>query len=119
APAGTTLEVTPDEGDAFDVEVDDSGEWSFSAPEDHLGEYRFSLIAVAQNGLDESEAVDYEVTVTIPAPAFTSPEDGDVVNEPINEITGTGVDGATVTLEIDGEEVGTADVVDGEWSFDV
>lgn len=119
APAGTTLVVTPVEGDAFEVEVDNSGEWSFTVSEDDLGEYGFSLKAIAANELDESESVDYEVTVTIPAPAFTSLEDGDVVNEPISVVTGTGLDDATVTLEVDGEVVGSADVVDGEWSTDV
>src|SRR5699024_1140853 len=117
APAGTTLVVSPAEGDEFEVEVDDSGEWSFPAPEDSAGLYEFSLQAT--KGFDESEIVDYSVEITIPAPAFTSPEDGDVVNEPITEVTGTGLDGAEVTLEANGEEVGTATVVDGEWSFDV
>src|SRR5699024_1843722 len=117
APAGTTLVVSPAEGDEFEVEVDDSGEWSFPAPEDSAGLYEFSLQAT--KGYDESEIVDYSVEITIPAPAFTSPEDGDVVNEPITEVTGTGLDDATVTLEVDGEEVDTATVVDGEWSIAV
>src|SRR5690625_3120578 len=117
APAGTTLVVDPEEGEEFEVEVDDSGEWSFPAPEDTAGLYEFSLQAT--KGFDESEIVDYSVEITISAPAFTSPEDGDVVNEPITEVTGTGLDDATVTLEVDGEEVDTATVVDGEWSIAV
>src|SRR5690625_5024658 len=117
APAGTTLVVDPEEGEEFEVEVDDSGEWSFPAPEDTAGLYEFSLQAT--KGFDESEIVDYSVEITISAPAFTSPEDGDVVNEPITEVTGTGLEGAEVTLEANGEEVDTADVVDGEWSIAV
>src|SRR5699024_8255523 len=69
---------------------------------------------------EESADVTANVTVALATPAITSPEDGDVVNEPITEVTGTGLEGAEVTLEANGEEVGTpVEVVDGEWSIAV
>ena len=54
------------------------------------------------------------------APAITSPEDGDAFDEgEVPAVEGTGLNGATVALAVDGEEVGTAEVVDGEWSIDL
>ncbi|MPV48467.1 trypsin-like serine protease [Pseudactinotalea sp. HY160] len=114
APAGTTLVVQPVGGDEFTVDVDSDGTWSFDAPQE-LGDYAFSL--QAENGYNASETVEHDVNVTLPAPAITAPADGDRVTEAISSVSGTGYDGATVHVTIDGEEL-IAEVAGGAWSVE-
>ncbi|QGH68444.1 trypsin-like serine protease [Pseudactinotalea sp. HY158] len=114
APAGTTLVVQPVGGDEFTVDVDSDGTWSFDAPQE-LGDYAFTL--QAENGYNASETVEHDVNVTLPAPAITAPADGDRVTEAISSVSGTGYDGATVHVTIDGEEL-TAEVAGGAWSVE-
>lgn len=112
APAGTTLKVTPEGGDTFDVAVDGSGNWSFTAP-DKLGTFSFSLRAV--NGFNKSASVDASVEVKAEAPVITSPANGSTVENEVTSISGTGLAGATVTLA--GDAKGSAKVAaDGTWS---
>src|SRR5699024_7459969 len=113
--AEVTLEANGEEV-GTPVEVVD-GEWSFDVD---LGFGEHELVASQVLDGEESADVTANVTVALATPAITSPEDGDVVNEPITEVTGTGLEGAEVTLEANGEEVGTpVEVVDGEWSIAV
>src|SRR5699024_3778733 len=103
--ATVTLEVDGEEvGTATVVDV----EWSMCVD---LGFGEHEVVASQVSEGEETAEVTANVTVALATPASTSPEDGDVVNEPITEVTGTGLDDATVTLEVDGEEVGTATVV--------
>lgn len=114
AQVGTTLKVKPSTGDAFDVEVDASGNWSFPAP-DKLGTYSFSLTSVS--GYNSSATVDASVQVKAEAPVITSPANGSTVENELTAISGTGLAGATVTLA--GDVKGTAKVgADGNWSVE-
>lgn len=49
---------------------------------------------------------------------ITEPEEGTVTNDPTPTISGTGEPGEEVTIYVDGEKVGTAEVdEDGQWEF--
>lgn len=115
APAGTTLVVTPESGEAFEVSVSADGTWTFPAPS-ALGAFSFS--AIAKNGFNESDGVSHSVTVVaapIAAPVISSPADGAQVNDSVDAVTGTGLPGATVTVS--GDVTGTATVgSDGTWT---
>ncbi|KEP76246.1 hypothetical protein HR12_32455 [Microbacterium sp. SUBG005] len=114
AQVGTSLKVKPSTGDAFDVEVDGSGNWSFPAP-DKLGTYSFSLTSVS--GYNTSATVDASVQVKAEAPVITNPANGSTIENELTAISGTGLAGATVTLT--GDVKGTAKVgSDGTWSVE-
>ena len=126
APAGTTVEVTPAGGATITATSDASGNWSFPAPAD-FGAFDFSVIA--KNGFNVSEAASGSVTIAPAAPAILSPADGSTVIDEVTEISGTGVAGATVTLDGDLEpKAGVASAkaavqitvaADGTWSAPV
>src|SRR5699024_5270606 len=114
AKPGSTLVINPDDDKKFEVDVNGSGAWSFKAP-DSFGAYSFG--ARAKDGFNESDSIQHEVDVTLPAPKLTSPADGDTV--PVHRvpraITGSGNDRASVDLKVNGKDAGTADVSDGQW----
>jgi hypothetical protein len=114
APAGTTLVVTPEGGDAFEVSVDDAGNWSFAAP-DEVGSFAFSLYA--KRGFDRSATGEFELTVLPAAPAFTSPGADSKTAGEVTSISGTGVAGATVQLTGDVETDVEVDDA-GAWTVD-
>ncbi|MGF3057023.1 trypsin-like serine protease [Microbacterium sp. YY-01] len=106
-------------GSETEVEIAADGTWSFPAP--GVGDYTYQL-TVKDDGYNVSETVEYELTVEqapLTAPTITSPADGLEVELPQSPdtITGTGFEGATVTVIVDGVEVGTTDVTNGTWSF--
>ncbi|WP_080575427.1 LPXTG cell wall anchor domain-containing protein [Microbacterium testaceum] len=114
AQANTKLVVTPEKGDAFTIDVDGSGNWSFAVPE-RLGEYAFTLQSTS--GYSKSSTVDASVNVVPQAPAFTSPADGSSTVSEVTKISGTGLAGATVTLT--GDVKATAKVgADSTWSVE-
>jgi len=114
---GATVEVTI-EVDGNDVTigtapVDTNGNWSIDVTT-ALADGNYFVTATATdpagNMAEDTSAftVDTETSVTI--------EDVDVST---GVITGTGEPGATVVIEVDGNEVGTVTVgVDGTWTFD-
>lgn len=95
APAGTTVEIKPASGVAFDALTDASGNWSFAAP-DKLGTYAFSV--TARSGFSRSPSIDATVEVKAAPPVITSPGNGSIIIDQLDEFTGTGLPGATVTL---------------------
>ncbi|WZH35449.1 MAG: LPXTG cell wall anchor domain-containing protein [Microbacterium enclense] len=110
--ANTTLVVTPESGDPFELSIDGSGNWSFPAP-DKLGDYAFTL--QAKSGFSTSSVVEASVKVLPQAPVITSPADGAAIESKITKVTGTGLAGATVTLT--GDVKGTATVdANGNWT---
>lgn len=112
AQPNTVLVVTPEGGDAQEIEVGDSGDWSFTAP-DKLGAFSFTLQSTS--GYSTSSTVDATVDVLPEAPAITSPADGSSTVSQVTKISGTGLAGATVTLT--GDVKATAKVAaDGTWS---
>lgn len=112
--AGTTLVVTPEDGEEFETEIDSDGNWSFPAPED-LGEFEFAIHSY--QGFDESVQNTYTLEVIPAAPAFTSPENGEEFVTEITEITGTGDAGGT--LELTGAVSAEVEIgADGTWSVE-
>ncbi|TLM84653.1 hypothetical protein FDW84_11075 [Pseudarthrobacter sp. NamE5] len=97
----------------FDIAVDGSGSWSFTAPE---APGTFTFTAETVNGFSRSGAVSLGIVIApsfLPAPAFTTP-----ANQPMPDlktVEGTGTPRATVTLS--GDAAGSALVGDdGRWS---
>lgn len=92
-----------------------SGAWS--VPVD-LGYGLYSVTAV-QTRADASASppVTIEFDVVPVAPAITDPKDGARFDEGHGptEVHGTGLDGATVTLWVNGAPSGSTTVVDGTW----
>lgn len=111
AKPGSTLVVNPDDDKKFEVDVNGGGAWSFKAP-DSFGTYSFS--AKAKNGFNESDSVQHEVDVTLPAPKLTSPADGGKVTGPVTQVSGKGQPGATVSLSGAVEDTAKVDS-DGTW----
>lgn len=114
--AGRTLEVTVD-GVTTTVTPAANGSWSFPAPAP--GTYTYSLVAT-DGGFNRSTETSYTVTVekaALAAPVIVSPVDGFEIEETYapNTITGTGVDGAEVTVYVNDVAVGTATVTGGTW----
>src|SRR5580692_6488327 len=118
-------------GDTVTVSIDGAvagaaavvnGAWSFT-PTSPLSNASHTVTATqaAAGGPSSSAATD-TFTVALPtapaAPTITSPASGSTdttTAEPA--IAGTGVSGDTVTISIDGTQVGTAPVSNSAWSF--
>lgn len=106
------VSTAPNSGEAIPVEGD---QVVLTAPEEE-GSVTYSINATS--GKSSSGILEFTLNVEAPAlaaPAITSPEDGATVEPPVDEITGTGVDGATVTLT--GDVEGEATVENGEWTI--
>ena len=111
AKPGSTLVINPDDDKKFEVDVNGSGAWSFKAP-DNFGAYSFG--ATAKDGFNESDSIQHEVDVTLPAPKLTSPADGDKVTGPVTQVHGKGQPGAKVSVSGAVEDTTTVDS-DGTW----
>lgn len=111
--AGAEVTVAGDaEGTAT---VDAEGNWSVPV---NLGpgEYRVSATQVVDG--DESAVTSSSFTVIPDAPVITTPEDGvsyRAATAP-KGAEGTGIDGATLTVFLNDEEIGETTVENGEWS---
>ena len=119
---GATVTLTVDGTEiADDIEVDEDGDWTFTptAPLAN-GPHTVSATQIFDGATSAASAAnDFLVDAVAPAaPAITAPEDGSTVTDVTPTVTGTGEPGATVTVEVDGEEVGEATVAeDGIWSL--
>ena len=99
-----------------------SAAWTFT-PTSPLSNASHTVTATqAASGGPSSTAATDTFTVALPtapaAPTIASPANGSTdttTAEPA--IAGTGVSGDTVTVSIDGTQVGTAPVVNGAWTF--
>ena len=99
-----------------------NGAWTFT-PTSPLSNASHTVAATqAASGGPSSTAATDTFTVNVPtapaAPTIASPASGSIdttTAEPV--ISGGGVSGDTVTLSIDGTQVGTAPVVNGAWTF--
>ena len=125
AEPGTTVDVTITNPDGSTTVIEDvpvvDGAWAVTSPELADGAHTVTATSTddAGNASPASAPVTFEVdTVEPAAPAITSPTDGQTIGDTTPLIQGTGEPGATVTVVIDGEEVGTALVDDGgAWQF--
>ena len=111
--AGSQVRITYAGRQPFDVPVDGTGSWSFTAPE-APGPFTFTVETV--NGFSRSKPVTRSIVIApsfLPAPAITTP-----AGEPLpglGTVEGTGTPGATVALS--GDVAGSALVGDdGRWS---
>ena len=134
APAGTKVEVTFDGGKAQTVDVAADGTWSVTAPgiTDERLKRELEMTARAVNGSNKSSMAEFTLNLEkapLDLPVFTTP--ATVVGE-VAEISGTGVDGATVTVEISaaakqGQAAAlaelplteTVEVKDGSWTVEL
>jgi len=122
---GAIIELTVD-GDVVggtDIVVDADGNWTFTptTPLDD-GPHTVSAIQTLNGTPSVRSARNDFVVDAIPgapdAPVITAPADGSTTNDNTPTVRGTGEPGATVTVEIDGVEVGEATVDgDGNWSL--
>ncbi|KAB1646197.1 hypothetical protein F8O06_05375 [Pseudoclavibacter sp. CFCC 14310] len=113
---GATVTVTGDVTATATVAAD--GTWSVPAD---LG-YGSHQVKVTQsfNGQTSAETTA-SFRVAPEAPAITSPADGSVFadgNAP-TKVTGTGLPGATITVELEGRSVDTTVADDGSWSVPI
>ena len=132
--AGAALTATVD-GEELTTEVGQDGKWSIPTKLE-IGKYEISAVQEADEQV--SPAGKGSVTVRPAAPAITSIEPGTVfeADEAPSTISGTGIDGAQVTVKLNGTVVGSqaatldarndganpslaAVVEDGAWSIDL
>lgn len=115
---GAEITISVDGVPVGTTTVDQDGNWSWTF-ETELEPGKYIVSATDDEGLTDS----IELTVIkaeVPGPDFgiTGPTDGSSTDNLRPTITGTGVPGSTVTITIDGEEVGTTTVdEDGTWSW--
>ncbi|MFK4789893.1 Ig-like domain-containing protein [Microbacterium sp. ZW T5_56] len=108
--AGATVTLTGDvEGTAT---VKDDGTWVITVdPAATYGQYGIS--ATQSIGGQTSAAATLDFSVIPVAPVITAPANGSTFTEGATPaaVTGTGIVGATVTVSLNGEKVGTTEVV--------
>ena len=110
--SGATVTVTGDvTGEAT---VDADGNWSVPAD---LSYGKYTVTANQTVDGETSANTSYTFEVVPAAPAITSQKAGDSfgLDKTPGSVTGTGTEGATVTVTLDGKAVGTAVVKDGKW----
>ncbi|MFI9488503.1 Ig-like domain-containing protein [Promicromonospora sp. NPDC052451] len=118
---GATVTVLDDGAPIGTTVVSEDGTWTFT-PTEPLAEGENTLTATQELG-DAASGPSDPVTVvvdTVPPepPVITAPDDGGTTNDGTPTVEGTGEPGATVTVVVDGGEVGTAVVGDdGTWTF--
>jgi small neutral amino acid transporter SnatA (MarC family) len=106
------------------IVVDGDGNWEFTPTAAlALGDHTVSAtqtVAGAVSGLSNENTFTV-VDLTAPdAPVITQPVDGSTITDSTPDIVGTGEPDATVTVSIDGAEIGEAVVdEDGNWTVPV
>ncbi|HCS60184.1 MAG TPA: hypothetical protein DIW46_02140 [Microbacterium sp.] len=98
--------------------VGSDGTWTIPADLSY-GSYE---ISVKQATADQTSAeATSTFSVVLAAPAIVSPADGSEFADGSAPtlVSGTGVDGATVTVTVNGTAAGTAEVVDGVWELSI
>lgn len=118
---GSTVTVYVDGVASGTALVDPNGEWAVDiTPARPTGTYAVTarLTDPAGNNSNLSSTLSVDVDRTAPlAPEIEAPSPGDKVFTATPTVTGTGEPGATVTVKVDGVEVGTGVVQsDGTWS---
>lgn len=122
AEPGAQVSVIVDGAGIGTVQADGAGTWSLPQPTP-LAQGGHTVRAratdAAGNGGPPSATHTFFVETVVPAaPVVLSPAAGARVADTTPEITGTGEPGATVTVRIDGTELGTATVgATGSWTL--
>ncbi|GGR53936.1 Ig-like domain-containing protein [Nocardioides luteus] len=121
---GDTIAVIVDGEEIGTTTVDEDGNWTFT-PDEPLEDGDHTIVVNAEDEQGNTSPDSNSVIITIDtvapdAPVITAPEHGGSTSDPTPIIRGEGEPGATVTVEVDGEEIGTAVVDDdGTWSLPV
>ncbi|MCP2251829.1 Ig-like domain (group 3) [Prauserella aidingensis] len=120
---GNQVEAFVDGESVGTTTVGENGTWMLESSRS-LSEGQHTVTARQQDSegrvSPESEPVGFTVDTQaeVAAPEITSPESGSSTSDNTPTIEGTGTPGAEVTVYVDGEQVGTAQVGDdGRWSF--
>ena len=114
AEPGASVQVTVDGENLCTVEADAQGDWS--CPLGDLDEGRHEIVAEVDDGVNQASdtvtwTLDSSTEVAITAPVGET-------SETLPTISGTGEPGATVTVQIDGDDVGSTTVAeDGTWTL--
>ncbi|MBW9095049.1 hypothetical protein JNB62_15275 [Microbacterium jejuense] len=122
AEANSTVTVTIDGVDAGTTTASPTGEWTFT-PTTPLDDGDHTVVATATDAAGNESPESNEVTFTVDtaapaAPVIDAPTDGDVVDTATPDISGTAEADSTVTVTIDGVDVGTTTASPtGEWTF--
>ncbi len=122
AEAGSTVEVFLD-GDSLDVvTTDSSGSWSAQFGDD-LDEGVYELDATVEDEAGNQsviDAVEFEIDITAPFIAITTPEDGAVMNSTPPQFDGQSEEDAHIELRINGASIDTVTAdSDDLWSYDL
>jgi LPXTG-motif cell wall-anchored protein len=123
AEPGAVVTVIDQDGTELGTTTADAGgDWTFDSVELADGPYTATATATdeAGNASVSSEPVDFVVDATTDTPVITAPVDGSSTDDTTPTISGTAEPGATVTVSVDGTDVGSpiADA-DGNWTVDV
>lgn len=112
---GATIEVFVDGESIGTVTVAADGTWSIESPELAPGEHTVDATQTLGDSVLEAEPVGF---IVLGPPVVTSPADGSSTSDTTPAIEGTGEPGATVTVFVDGQPVGTVVVGDdGTWTL--
>ena len=112
---GATLTLSGDVEKTLTVAQ--NGTWSTDVDLDY-GSYSVTAVQTRENA-SSSAPVTVKFSVVPVAPAITDPKSGlgyDLGAGPTS-VSGTGIDGATVTLQVNGNAAGTAVVKNGKWEI--
>ncbi|WP_214627562.1 Ig-like domain-containing protein [Paenibacillus agaridevorans] len=122
AEPGSTVTIILDGSDAGSVPVGAGGTWTWTPPT-ALGEGDHTVQVRAEDAAGNvgpgSAARTFTVDTTAPAaPELTVPTDGASLNDTTPAIGGTAEPGSTVTIILDGNDVGTVSVgAGGTWTW--
>jgi hypothetical protein len=120
AEPGASIVILVDGVEQGSTTTDENGNWSFVI-ETELSEGAHSIEAQAVDaaGNDASDTVTFTVDSSSTV-AILSPSDGASLPEGSVQLTGTATPGATVTITLDGVELGTVSADEnGNWQFTV
>ncbi|WP_229670625.1 Ig-like domain-containing protein, partial [Microlunatus endophyticus] len=124
AEPGATVVVTDQDGTQLGTATTNSnGNWTFTSTALTPGGYTITATATDPSGnrSGRSHPDRFTIDTTAPAPpVITRPADGSTVTDNTPTIGGSGEPGATVTVSVDGDQIGTTTVNgDGGWTIGV
>lgn len=115
---GATVEVMVDGIHVGPATVDSSGHWSLTVtgPLSYGAHVVDATQTDAGGNMQSAPQVHFTVAPTVPS--ITSPAEGSSTSDRTPDITGTAIPGATVTVHVDGAQVGTTPVdATGHWTL--
>jgi MYXO-CTERM domain-containing protein len=116
AAPNTSVEIYLNDTLVATVDADENGDWTYT-PDSDLADGPWE---VRVEGIGEStDSVTFDVDTTRTGLVIDSPAEGALLNEDTVTFNGTALPGATVTITIDGVEVGTVTAdQNGAWEWE-